>query len=284
MSGPYRLPGGRIAAERLRHLPRTALGAGWLLGPAAWAAIARARLGDARSAEAAWARQAAAFLGMRLEVTGQEHIDPDQRYVVASLHEGFTDAVALLHLPLRMRFVARDELCDWALLGSALRSGGHVVVTPELPVAAYREILQRGRYILESESLVVFPQGTLLGIETSFSSGAFRLAHTLDRPLLPVVITGTHRVWEHPFSPTVRFGRRVRLQVLPPVTPEQAEARHREIERHMKRLALSADPPPRRYVPERDGWWAGYSFDIDPDFPELAARVAEHRAAALSLR
>lgn len=281
---PYRLPGGRIAAERLRHLPRTVLGAAWLLGPAAWVTIARARIGDARTAEAVWARQAAAWLGMRIRFAGLEHIDPGQRYVIASLHEGFTDAVALLHLPLRMRFVAREELSDWAVLGAALRAGAHVLVSPELPVAAYREIRHRARFILDSESLVVFPQGTLLGIETAFSPGAFRLARTLDRPLLPVVITGSHRVWDHPFSPTVRFGQRVQLQVLPPVPADEAEARHQDVERRMKELALSADPPPRRYLPERDGWWDGYSFEIDPAFPELAARVAEHRSAVLSRR
>lgn len=64
------------------------------------------------------------------------------------------------------------------------------------------------------------------------------------------------------------------LQVLPPVPPEQAQDEHLEIERSKKRLALSAEPSPRRYVPERDGWWDGYSLEIDPDFPELAARVA----------
>lgn len=275
--GPYRLPGGRLAAERLRDIPRVAVGAAWLLGPAAWVTIARARRGDARAAETSWARQATKLLGMRIEVIGRENVDPAERYVIAPLHEGFADAVALLQLPLDMRFVARDELLEWSVLGTGLLAGGHVIVEPERGVSAYRELRRRSGDVLASESLVVFPQGTILGIESAFTGGAFHLARVLDRPLLPVVITGTHSIWEHPYSPVVRYGRPVRLQVLAAVSPEQAVAEKRDIERRMKRLALAATPQPRRYEPERDGWWDGYRYEIDPDFPELAARVDRHR-------
>lgn len=275
--GLYRLPGGRIAAGRLRDIPRLSIGAAWLLGPAAWVTFARARRGNARAAEGAWAKQATKLLGLRIEAVGLENVDPEERYVVAPLHEGFADAIALLQLPLDMRFVARDELLGWSVLGTALRAGGHVTVEPERGVSAYRELRRRAGDVLASESLVVFPQGTILGIESAFTGGAFHLARVLDRPLLPVVITGTHRIWAHPYSPVVRFGGFVRLQVLPAVSPGRAVAEMRDIERRMKRLALAATPKPRRYEPDRDGWWDGYRFEIDPDFPELAARVDRHR-------
>lgn len=272
-----RFPKTRIAAERLREVPRVAATAAWLLGPAAWTAIAGSRLGRARGAETGWAKQAARLLGMRLQITGLENIDPSERYIVAPLHEGFADAIALLSLPLSMRFVARDELLDWSILGAALRAGGHIIVEPERPRSAYRELRRRSEVVLASESLVVFPQGTILGIESAFTAGAFHLARGLDRPLLPIVITGTHRVWEHPYSPVVRFGQPVHLQVLPAVPPERAVVEKRDIEQRMKRLALEANPPPRRYEPDHDGWWDEYRFEIDPDFPELADRIDRRR-------
>ena len=280
----YRLPRSRIAADRLRDIPKVALGAAWLLGPAAWMTIARSRLGGARAAEAGWARQAARVLGMRIQVVGEENIDPSERYVIAPLHEGFADAIALLHLPLGMRFVARDELHDWSVLGAALRAGGHIVIEPERAVSAYREILRYSRSDVGSDNLVVFPQGTILGIESAFTAGAFHLARALDRPLLPIVITGTHRVWEHPYSPVVRFGQSVYLRVLPAIAPERAVTDRRAIERRMKQFALAATPPPRRYEPDRDGWWDGYRFEIDPDFPDLAARIDQHRGLEVEHR
>ncbi len=276
MTSLYRV-GNRIATNRLSQFPRAALGAAWLLGPAAWRTIARSRRGAARTAEIDWAKQAATVLGMRLRITGLENIDRSERYVVAPLHEGFADAIALLHLPLRMRFVVRDELLNWRVLGEALRAGGHIAVEPERFLSAAREFRSGAREVLATESLVVFPQGTILGIESAFTSGAFHLAKSLGLPLLPVVVTGTHRIWEHPFSPLVRFGQPAHIQVLPPVSPEQAVVGKRDIERRMKRIALEATPQPRRYDPDRDGWWDGYRFEIDADFPELAARVDRHR-------
>jgi len=284
MTSHYRLPWTRIGAERRRDLVRVAAKAAWLLGPAAWTAIARARFGDARAAEVGWAGRAAGMLGMRLKVTGLENIDSSERYVIAPLHEGFVDAIALLHLPLDIRFVARTELLDWSVLGAGLRAGGHVVVDPERPVPAYRELLRGSKGVLESDSLVVFPQGTILGIESAFSAGAFQLARALGRPLLPISITGSHRIWEHPFSPVVRFGQPVHLQVLPAVPPDRAVTQMRDIERRMKGVALASIPGPRRYVPERDGWWDDYRFEIDPDFAELAEGVAAHRRRVAAAR
>ena len=40
--------------------------------------------------------------------------------------------------------------------------------------------------------------------------------------------------------------------------------------------------PPRRFVPARDGYWDGYAYAIDPDFPELAMEIARHRQSAAS--
>jgi 1-acyl-sn-glycerol-3-phosphate acyltransferase len=47
----------------------------------------------------------------------------------------------------------------------------------------------------------------------------------------------------------------------------------------MKQKALQAFPEPRHFDPDRDGWWDDYGYEIDPDYPELAERVAEHRRA-----
>lgn len=271
------LPGTRLAAENWRDIPRLTAAAVSLLGPKAGRVI-YSGAENSRCRESEWSRTAINWLQTQLVVEGMDHIDPDQQYVLAPLHEGFADAIALLQLPLSLRFVARRELTDWRVLGRALSSGRHPMVTPETGAAAYRTMLREAPSILEGgESLVVFPQGSILGIEAAFSAGAFRLAAAMGVPLLPVVLTGSHRVWEHPFSPLVRFGQRIHMEILAPVPPDLAADSQRTVERAMKQRALNADPQPRRYVPERDGWWDGYHFTIDPDFPELAARVADHR-------
>ncbi len=245
---------------------------------------AAGRLGARRSLhrlERVWASGVCSLLDMRLDVGGLEHVDPGKSYVVAPLHEGFADAVALMRLPLALRFVVRQELVEWRVLGRHLRSTDHVVVKAKTPRTAYRDLLRKAPAVLDSgDALVVFPQGSILGVEVAFQMGAFRLADRLGVAVLPVVITGTHRVWEYPYSPQLRFGQRVSVRVLEPLRVGEAFSSAPEIEHRMKRIALSADvAPARRFDPDRDGFWDGYAYEIDPVFPELRRLVDEHRSS-----
>ncbi len=267
-------PGSRIRAALAHAVLVRAAGAAAAplagrLGP-----LARARM------ERGWAATLRRALGMRLRLAGAEHIVAGERYVVAALHESPVDPVALLALPLPMRWVVRREILDWPDAGPYARRAGHVAIRPEDGPAALRALLRAGEAAeAAAVNLAIFPQGTMLGIETRFAPGAAVLAARLGRPLLPVVLTGTHRVWGYPLSPELRFGQAVAVQVLPPVPPETVESAYREVEAAMKRVALTVGPPPRRFVPERDGWWDGYRYEIDPAYPKLAARVTAHRAA-----
>ena len=225
-----------------------------------------------------WSARVLDVTNTRLEVVGLEHIDPDESYVVASLHESFADALALLQLPVPLAWVARDELADWSRLAAFLETEAAITLSPEQPVRAMRTLLDEAPAVFDSgRSLVVFPQGTLLGVETAFSAGAFRVADRFQRPLLPVVVTGSHLVYEYPLSPRVRFGETIRMEILPPRQPGRAVAEMPEVERLIRGVALSAQPAPRHFRPERDGYWDGYAYEIAPEFAELASDVAAHR-------
>jgi 1-acyl-sn-glycerol-3-phosphate acyltransferase len=183
-----------------------------------------------------------------------------------------------------MRFVARDELFTWRLLGPYLRITGHIEVCPERGSWSYRQLLRSARAVMQSgDSLAIFPQGGLLGIEIACMSGAFALARFLKRPVLPVALTGTHRVWEYPYSPRLRYGERVSMRVLEPVSVDDMLSREvdevcQDVCQRLKQTALSGTmAPPRRFVPSRDGYWDGYAYCIDPMFPDLAADIEHHR-------
>lgn len=71
--------------------------------------------------------------------------------------------------------------------------------------------------------------------------------------------------------------------MLPPIPAQRirehgVEALRIDVRRRLKALALSDTvAAPRHFVPERDGYWDGYAYRIDPDFPDLAAQIARHR-------
>lgn len=274
---PRFAPQHRTDAVRVALLSRVLVGGGSVL------LALLSRTGSRRivhAAERLWALAATALLRVEIEISGLEHVDPEKQYLVVALHEGFADAVALLRLPLGLRFTVRDELFDWPALGRYLRATSQVRVDEQPGVGSLRRLYREiGTVFDDGDSLVVFPQGSILGLEVAFRPGAFRMARHFGRPVLPVVLTGTHMVWEHPFSPRVRLGQQVTMQILPPIeVPDMNSTAPYRLERAMKHLALEADTPVRHFIPERDGWWDGYQFAVDPEFPELARRAAARRA------
>ena len=290
---PRTLLGGHFAVGSTREWLRTWAAILILLGPARLVLRLAAMLPDrgpagirgraaCRAAERWWAWLAARLIGLRIRISGVEHIDPQERYVVASLHEGFADGLALLHLPLSLTAVARDELATFPFLGGQLGRGRHLFIRPERPVQTARTLHREVRAAIEAgDSVLFFPQGSILGIEIAFQRGAFNLARRLGRPLLPIVVTGGHRVWEHPFTSTLRANQSMSVAVLPPVPADEAFSRRATTERCMKQLALASATPPRHFDPSRDGYWDAYRYEIDPAFPDLARRIASHRHGAV---
>jgi 1-acyl-sn-glycerol-3-phosphate acyltransferase len=247
-----------------------------LLGPELSRVVAAAVSGDRQRlhvAERAWADAASDELSIDISVSGLEHVETSRSYVVAPLHEGFADVLALLRLPLALTWVIRDELLELPYFGRYLQTAGHIAVEPESPRAALRRILAGARSAMSSgESLVVFPQGSVLGLDIAFQPGAFRVAEHFDVPVLPVVLTGSHRVWDYPFSAELRSNQKIRMEVLRPIDPTEGVAQMHRLERRMKRLALRvSDAPARRYVPARDGEWPNHTFAIDPNLEPAAA-------------
>lgn len=220
-----------------------------------------------------WSERLFRTLDVRLDIRGLERVGSGP-YVIVALHEGFLDVPTLLHLPLRMRFTVREELAEWKTLGRGIAASDQIVLDTTRPRVAYRKLLREGSQIMSSgESVVVFPQGSVLGIEVAFERGAEGLAAYAGVPILPVVITGSHGAWDHPFDTCVEFGRAITMEVL----PERQSMSGLEAE--MRALALDGNrAAPRRFDPTVDGWWDDYAFSIAPGFEELRSAIERRRA------
>ena len=225
-----------------------------------------------------WSAMVRTALKLRVTWSGYEAIDRDRQYVVLALHESFVDVPLLAALPLDLRFTAREELFASEDFGALLRSSHHVPVPETRSASPIRLLVARVRAaVADGDSIVVFPQGSLLGVEVAFQPGAWRLAQMLALPVLPVAIAGTHQVWGHPFDNEVHVARNVCVTVLPPIEPSDWTAdRARATERLLKKRAIESGLA-RRFDPLRDGWWDEYAFEIDPDFDGLRRQVEAHR-------
>ena len=225
---------------------------------------------------------------VKLEIKGLENIVSGP-YLIASLHEGMADVLCLLQLPLGMRFVAREEIFNWQYVGGAITRLGHVAINPERGALSFRPLLKAAERVLAGgESLVIFAQGAVAGIEGDFQRGIFEIGKRLGIPILPVVIAGSHRIWEHPHTAKLRYGQRIGIRVLSEISVQVLQNQPLEqvrlqLQRQMKAVALCGElPAPRHYKPQQDGYWDGYRFDMDPDFPEVYTDFNAHREAYLA--
>lgn len=244
-------------------------------------ATARFRPAGLAAAERREALRLGRGLRIRAAVNGLDDIDTSAQYVVTPLHESLVDPLVLAELPLDLTYAVRSEFLDWFGLGRHLSNRGHVATDPEHRIGSVRHLLEEGsRAVASGESLVVFPQGSILGVEMRFHLAPFRMAVRLGLGILPVVLAGGHRVWEHPFDPRLRFDQPIHLTVLTPRTPPTTQAGADALAGEMRSLVLAqTDAPVRRYVPGRDGFWDGYAFEVDPAFPELRQKIRAHRLA-----
>jgi 1-acyl-sn-glycerol-3-phosphate acyltransferase len=137
----------------------------------------------------AWAWLILKTTGVRVRVSGMEHVNASASYVVAANHQSIYDIpIVFASLPLQLRIVAKDSLGHVPFLGWHLRRTGHLLVDRRNPGAG---ILKRMAHLIRgARSLIVFPEGTRSqdGAVGRFKGGIFLLAIDSSLPVLPVSI------------------------------------------------------------------------------------------------
>ena len=143
----------------------------------------------------AWARLIVATTGVRVRVTGLEHLETGRSYVFAANHQSIYDIPILFSaIPAQLRIVAKQSLGRIPFMGWHLRRAGHLLVNRRNPGA---DIVQKMRRLVgESSSLIVFPEGTrsVDGTVGRFKKGPFLVAIDAGLPIVPVSVAGSRHV------------------------------------------------------------------------------------------
>lgn len=137
-------------------------------------------------------------LGLKFDVTGDEHVASTGGGVVAMNHVGYLD-FALVGYAFRprkrlVRFMAKKEVFDHKISGPLMRGMKHIPVDREAGAGSYRHAVEALR---SGELVGVFPEATISqSFELKeFKSGAVRMAQAAGVPVLPMIIWGSQRVW-----------------------------------------------------------------------------------------
>jgi 1-acyl-sn-glycerol-3-phosphate acyltransferase len=143
----------------------------------------------------AWARMILKTTGVRVRVSGLEHLERGRSYVLASNHQSLYDIPILFSvIPMQLRIVAKASLGRIPFMGWHLRRAGHLLVDRRRPGP---DIVRKMRRLVgESSSLIVFPEGTRSqnGVVQRFKKGPFLVAIDAGLPIVPVSIAGSRHV------------------------------------------------------------------------------------------
>ena len=165
-----------------------------------------------------WARSILFVSRVKVSVQGLEHIDPGATYVYMANHQSMFDILALLgYLPVQFRWLAKTELFQIPIFGYSMARVGYISIDRSNRKSAYKSLREAAQKIARGVSVVVFPEGTRStdGQIKPFKAGGFYLAIRSGRPIVPVVIFGSHQVMPKGRL-RIRPGRIV-LSINPPI-------------------------------------------------------------------
>jgi 1-acyl-sn-glycerol-3-phosphate acyltransferase len=146
-----------------------------------------------------WSRVWLMTSGTRLEVEGQENIDPNRSYVVVANHLSALDIMAcVLAVPLPIRFLAKKELFRIPVLAQGMRTVGIIEVDREARGAIHAEVNRQSKELIAlGRSLIIYAEGTRPrnGVMKPFKKGAFTMAIATQLPVLPLSLHGSYEAW-----------------------------------------------------------------------------------------
>jgi len=115
---------------------------------------------------------------------------------MANHQSDFDILIALAHIPVQFRWIAKKELFAIPIFGAAMRSAGYIEIDRSNREKAIRSIDEAALRIRSGKSVMTFPEGTRSpdGHIKAFKQGAFHLAIQSGVPIIPVTIIGSGRI------------------------------------------------------------------------------------------
>ena len=139
-----------------------------------------------------WIRGILKIFGVRLTVSGLEHLEPGRNYVVMANHRSQLDPVAMgvAVLPRHTRWVAKKELRRVPILGAALHLSGQIFIDRGDATQAVQEL---ARHEHDRDALICFfPEGHRSSTRQMlpFKKGGAAFAIASQMPVLPMAVSG----------------------------------------------------------------------------------------------
>ncbi|MBR4854242.1 MAG: 1-acyl-sn-glycerol-3-phosphate acyltransferase [Alistipes sp.] len=162
---------------------------------------------------------------MKRTIDGLENIDQNKPYVMVMNHNSGIDIFAAYKIPLNFRWVSKREVFRVPFMGPLLTIHGDIPIERGNPSEAMAKVLSLGKlWLSRGASVAIFPEGTRskTGEINRFKMGAFNLAKEANVEILPIVMTGTNKMFRKGWL--VNWTNHVAIRVMKPISVEEIAA------------------------------------------------------------
>lgn len=162
---------------------------------------------------------------LKRTIDGVENIEMGKSYVMVMNHNSGVDIFAAYKIPLNFRWVSKREVFRVPFMGPLLTIHGDIPIERGNPSEALAKVLSLGKLWLgRGASVAIFPEGTRskTGEINRFKMGAFNLAKEANVEILPIVMTGTNKMFRKGWL--MNWRNRVAIRVMKPISVEEVAA------------------------------------------------------------
>lgn len=138
-----------------------------------------------------------AIAGVKVTVSGMEHLKPQQPHIFVSNHASHLDVVCIARvIPIGLFYIAKKELAKVPFLGQYMAIIGHIFVDRKNKDKALASLRLAANKIKAGKDVITFPEGTRTktGELMIFKRGSFMIAKDGGIPILPVAVIGSRAV------------------------------------------------------------------------------------------
>lgn len=164
-------------------------------------------------------RAGLAMVGVRVEVSGVERLDPNQTYIFTPNHQSLIEVpLFVTYLGRNPAYLGKKEVFKYPVFGYGIRLIGMVPVDRSNSPAAVESAKLATENLRRGKSYVVYPEGTRSrdGHLLPFKKGAFMMAIDAGVPIVPVTVSGATKIM--PKAKVKVFPSTVRLTIHEPIS------------------------------------------------------------------
>lgn len=144
-----------------------------------------------------WAKFILSISGIKIEIVGQDNLNPELPVVYLANHGSLFDILASIYtIPGTVRFIAKKELFRIPIFAQGMKVAGMIKIDRGNSAKARKTIEQAIDIMKKGVSVIIFPEGTRsrTGTIKPFKKGGIILAISGNFPIMPIAISGSFHI------------------------------------------------------------------------------------------